>query len=221
MASTYSFSDLLTYVGQGYPRLQQDAAGALLCDMVHSTIWAAADWRISLVPMEPFYLVALTQDYVAPYVNIPSNFLGLRTATLVYNGTEPASTYPPMKVLRYLPKTYAQSRPDSISWQSDINGFRIHPRCPSGIGVMDYQIECVYKKNPTKITTNTLETAIPFDDQYFGVYVEGMKYYLKPAVQQTPQDKMNFMQAIHDMASQEAFNLGEQPLSPAEPLVGW
>lgn len=221
MARTYTYSNLLTYVGASYPRLQQDAAGALLCDMTNSYIWAAADWRVSLVPMEPFYLVANQQDYISPYVEIPTDFLGLRTATLVYNGTEPATTYPPLKVLRYLPKTYAMTRPDSISWQSDINGFRVYPRVPSGIGVMDYQIECVYKKNPTKVTSLTLETALPFDDQYFGCYVEGLKYYLKPAVQQTDQDLMRFHNAIQEMASAEAVNLGDQSISPSEPLVGW
>lgn len=221
MASTYTWADALTYVGQSFPRLQQDAAGALLCDMVNSFIWAKADWRFSLVQMAPFYLVATQQDYVAPYVAIPSDFLGLRSALLVYNATEPATTYPPLKVLRYLDKTYVMSRPTSISYEAEISGFRIYPRCPSGIGVMDYQIEVKYKKNPTKVTTATLGSTMPYDDQYFGTVVEGLKYFLKPAAQQSDQDLARFLGAIELMAAHEAVNLGDQPISPAEPLVGW
>lgn len=221
MASTYKWSDLLTYVSQSYPRLQSDASGALVCDMVHSFVWGKADWRISLVQMAPFYLVATQQDYVAPYVAVPSDFLGLRSALLVYNGTEPATTYPPLKILRYLDKTYAMSRPTSISYEAELSGFRIYPRCPSGIGVMDYQIEAKYKKNPTKVTTATLESAMPFDDQYFPIYVEGLKYFLKPTAQQSDADLSRFLGAIEVMAAHEAVNLGDQPLSPNEPLVGW
>ncbi len=221
MARTYKWSDLLTYVSQSFPRLQSDAAGALICDMVNSFIWNRADWRVSLVQMPPFYLVALQQDYVAPYVTIPSDFLGLRQALLVYNGTEPATVYPKLDVMRYLDKTYAQSRTTSISYEAEISGFRIWPRCPSGIGVMDYQIEAKYKKLPTKVTTATLESPLPFDDIYFQVYVEGMKYFLKPVAQQTDQDLARFLGAIDVMAAREAVNLGEQPLAPADPLVGW
>ncbi len=208
-------------MSQSFPRLQADAAGALICDMTNSFIWNRADWRVSLVQMPPFYLVALQQDYVAPYVTIPSDFLGLRQALLVYNGTEPATTYPALDVKRYLDKTYAQSRTTSISYEAEISGFRIWPRCPSGIGVMDYQIEAKYKKLPTKITAATLEATIPFDDIYFQTYVEGMKYFLKPAAQQNDQDLARFIGSIDVMAAREAVNLGEVSLAPAEPLVGW
>ncbi len=221
MANTYTWSDLITYVGASNPRLQADAAGALICDLVNSFIWDKADWRVSLKTMPPFYLVALTQDYVAPTTVVPTDFLGLRSALLVYNGTEPATTYPPLKVLRYLQKTYAQGRTQSISYESELQGFRIFPRCPSGIGVMDYQIECTYKCLPTKVTTATLMNTLPFDDVYFGTYVEGMKYFLKPASQQSDQDLFRFLEAIERMAEHEAINLGSQDISPAEPLVGW
>ncbi len=221
MASTYSWSDLITFVGQSFPRLQADAAGALICDLMQSAIWDKADWRFALKTMPPFYLVGIQQDYVAPSVVVPTDFLGLRSALLVYNGTEPATTYPPLKVLRYLQKTYAQGRTQSISYESELGGFRIFPRCPSGIGVMDYQIECTYKKNPVKVTTATLMNTMPWDDQYMGVAVEGMKYFLKPSAQQTDADLQRFLAAIEGMAEHEAINLGDQPISPAEPLVGW
>lgn len=221
MAKTYTWADLISYASQSYPRLIADSNGAMICDMVNSKIWSMADWRVSLVTMPPFYLVALNQDYAAPTVVVPSDFLGLRSALLIYNGTEPATVYPPLTVMRYLDKTYIQGRTKDISYQSDIGGFRIFPRCPSGIGVMDYQIECTYKKIPTRVTAATLMSTLPFEDQYFNVFLEGMKFYLKPVSQQNPQDYQNFMMSISAMAAAEAVNLGEQPIAPKEPLVSW
>jgi hypothetical protein len=218
---SYTYSDLITYMTQSFPRLQADAAGALVVDMVQSYIWDKYDWRVALKQLPPFFLVGITQDYVAPYVTIPSDFLGLRMALLVYNGTEPPTTYPPLRVMRYLQKTYAQARTTAISYEAELNGFRIFPRCPSGIGVMDYQIECTYKTNPPKVTSATLMNTLPFDDQYFPVFVEGMKYFLKPAIQQTDADLQRFLAAIDMMAAHEAINLGDQPIAPSEPLVGY
>jgi len=86
---------------------------------------------------------------------------------------------------------------------------------------MDYQLECKYKKTPTKVTNATLMSVLPFDDAYFQAFVHGMKYFLKPAAQQSDQDLMRFQAEIDKMKAFEAVNLGEQPLSPAEPLVGW
>jgi hypothetical protein len=227
MASTYRWTDMISVVGQSNPRLTTDAHGAILCDLVHSCIWGRADWRIALAKVPPFYLIPLQQDYVAPYISMPTDFLGLRSGTLTFNGTEPPSTYPPLMVDRYLLLTYAQSRPTSISYESTTGGLRIYPRPPSGIGAMDYQIECSYKKNPTKVTAATLaNSGPPFDDQYFHVYVEGLKYFAKPAAQQRPEELVNFIGLIDMMIAHEAVNLGEQNLSPRESLVsdsmgGW
>jgi hypothetical protein len=211
----------VTYVGQSYPRLQADAAGALLCDMVNSFIWSKADWRVSLETMTPFYLVSQQQDYTAPALTLPTDFLGLRSAILISNLNDPPIIYPPLHIKRFLQKTTVQSRPTSISYEAAIQGFRVFPRSPSAIGVMDYQIECTYKKNPVKVTVSTLMNTLPFDDQYFPVYVEGMKYFLKPPAAQSDADLMRFLASIETMAAHEAVNLGTSDLAPAEPLVNW
>lgn len=227
MASTYRWSDLLNFVAQSNPRLTADSNGAMICDLVNSTVWGRADWRVSLVTMKPFYLIPLQQDYVAPYISMPTDFLGLRSATLTFNSNEPPTTYPPMMIDRYLTLTYAQSRPTSICYQQTTGGLRIFPKPPSGIGPMDYQIECTYKKNPTKVTAaNLSSTGPPFDDQYIHVFIEGIKYFIKPTSQQKPEDLVNFIGLIDVMLSHENTNLGDQGLSPREPLVsdglgGW
>lgn len=228
MSSTYTWSTLISYVSQSHPRLTADANGALLCDLVQSFVWGRADWRVSLVKLSPFYLIPLMQDYANPYINMPSDFLGLRAGTLTYNANEPPSTYPPLMVDRYLSLTNGQSRPTSISYEPTITvagvtvgGIRIYPRPPSGIGPMDYQIECTYKKNPPKITTDTLLTPIPWDDQYFNVMAEGMRYFIKPVSQQDDRDLSRLISMADIMASHENVNLGEQNVHPREALVDW
>jgi len=220
MASSYRWQDLLNFVAQSSPRLIADANGAMLCDLVNSAVWGRADWRVSLKKLPPFYLIPLQQDYVSPYIAMPTDFLGLRSGTLTMNATEPPSTYPPLDVDRYLLLTYAQSRPTAISYEQTTGGLRVFPRPPSGIGPMDYQIECNYKTNPTKVTAANLASTGPaFDDQYANVFIEGLKYWAKPASQQRPEELANFIGMVDVMASHEALNLGEQPIHPREPLV--
>lgn len=219
--NSYRWSDVLNYVGQSNPRLTTDANGALIMDLVNSFIWGRADWRISLKKIAPFYMVPLQQDYVAPYINMPNDFLGLRSATLTYNECEPPTTYPPLMIDRYLSLTYAQTRPTSISYEQTTGGLRLYPRPPSGIGPMSYQVECTYKTNPVKVTSANLFGAMPFDDQYFNVFAEGCKYFCKPASMQSDQDLNRLIGMVDIMAAHEAINLGDMPLSPREPLVGW
>lgn len=222
MASSYRWVDLINYVAQSSPRLVADANAALLCDMVNSFIWAKADWRISLAKIPPFFVVPLQQDYVSPYISMPTDFLGLRAGTLTYNGTEPPLTYPPLMIDRYLSLTYSQGRIESLSYEASTGGIRVYPRPVSGIGPMDWQVECTYKKNPAKVTAATLASlGPPFDDQYFNTYVEGLKYWIKPASQQKQEDMANFIGMIDVMAAHEAVNTGDQPLSPRTPLVSW
>jgi len=226
MAQTYKWSDLIGFVTQSNPRLQMDAAGAIVCDCVSSFIWSRADWRISLKKLPPFFLVPLVQDYVTPYINMPTDFLGLRSATLTYNATEPPSTFPPLMVDRYLSLTSAQGRTTNISYESTTGGLRVYPRPPSGgFGPMDWQVEATYKTNPPKVTVDKLaNTVIPWDDQYFHVLSEGLRYFIKPSSQQSDQDLTRFIAMIDNMASEENVNLGDMSLHPEHPLVeeyGW
>lgn len=216
--SAYQFLDLLNYVSQDFPRLQADGYGAMMLDQCQSMIWNSADWRVALSKLAPFYVVPLEQDYIAPLIAIPTDFLGLRTADLVYNGTEPPYRYPPMTVDRWLPLTPFQGMPTAISYEPTVSGFRLHPRPPSGVGPMDYQIEATYKKRPTKVTANTLTTALPFDDVYFSVWVAGLRAIMK----KSPEELTAFMRGpLADMRAAEAINLGEQPIAPAQALVFW
>lgn len=217
MARTYTYTDLLALVGSRFPRLLSDNGAAPLLDVVNSTIWNSADWRVSLAKAAPFYLAPLEQEYGAPNVSIPADFLGLRTADLVNNTTEPALRFPPMTIAKWLPITHQQDRPNAISYEPTTSAWRIHPRPPSGIGAMDWQIEATYKKLPVKVTSVTLNGTLPHDDIYLYVYLDGVTWIMS----KTPQDRAAFDASIRRMADEEAVNLGQQFLAPANPLVGW
>lgn len=217
MAATYTWQDAINVVAARNPRLIEGNTGVLIADQAASEIWNFADWRWSLAKVAPFFMVPAIQDYVTPYISIPTDFLGLRSADLVYNGTEPATRYPPLTIDRFLPITYVMTRPTAISFEATTSGFRLHPRPPSGIGPMDYQIECTYKKLPVKITAASLTGVLPFADTYFSVAVAAVRAFYT----EKREDKEELKVRLADMASEETVNLGEQPLSPREPLVGY
>lgn len=225
MASTYSYADVVNYVGHEFPKLMMDSFGPMLVDQANSIIWNAEDWRISLGTISPFFLVPEQQDYGAPDVVIPSDFYGLRAADLVYNATKPAMRYPPMEIKRYLNVTNWEGRPAEISYEAQVGKFRVNPRPSSAFGASKWQIECVYKKNPTRISATSLQSSkIPFDDKYFNVFIEALRYVsmshakdYKGAMEQ--QQVMNYW--IAKMASEEAINLGNQTIAPSQPLAYW
>lgn len=216
MAGTYSWQDALNFTAQKQQRITEGGAGVLIADQANAAIWNVADWRWSLKKGTPFFMIPSVQDYVSPYISFPADFLGLRSADLVYNGTEPATRWPPLTIDRYLPLTYAMARPTAMSYEATTGGFRLHPRPPNGIGPMDYQIEWTYKTLPGKVTGATLaSSALPFADTYFDVAVAA----IRAVYTESERDVAEFARKVSNMASFEAINLGEQPLSPREPLV--
>lgn len=226
MGNTYTWQDGVNLVGQTYPRLMSVQNGAMIVDQTQSFIWGYADWRFSLVPMSPFFLVPGQQDYGPPNVPIPTDFLGIRKADLVYNITQPPFHYPPLVVDRVLYPTAWQGRPEAICWEPTTSVFRVFPRIPLGIGPTDYQIELTYKKLPVKVSASTMGQTMPWDDIYFGVYCEGLRWqYLQSQPGVPLNDKQAqyvvFMQQLDHMAANESLNLGNDGEHPNEAWADW
>lgn len=226
MASTYTYADVLDFVGQGSPRLQQNSFGAMMMDQVNSYVWNWQDWRISLVKLLPFFLVPGQQDYGAPNAPIPSDFLGLRKAELIYTLTQPPFHYPPLHIDRVLYSTAWQGRAEAFSYEPSIGKWRVYPRVPLGIGPTDWQIEVVYKKLPTKVTTaNMAQLTLPWDDIYFSVFETGLRWKLAETSGASADDIQKrfvlFRAELDRMAANEAVNLGDEGLSPSEPFADW
>ncbi len=227
MASTYSYTDVADMVAQGMPSLARQGNIAMLLDATNSWIWNFQDWRQSLVKLQPWFLAPGQQDYKAPNAPIPSDFLGLRKAELVYTLTQPPFHYPPLDCDRVLYATAWQGRPEAICYEPSIQAWRMFPRVPLGIGPTDYQVEIVYKKLPTKVTAANMGVlTLPWEDSYLPVFETGLRWR---AMASTPGASRNDVQALYGeflrelnrMAANEAVNLGDESLHPDQGWADW
>lgn len=231
MALTYTYADLLSMI-KTYPKAVEDHFAPIVCNLATSLIWHAFDWRASLVALPPFYLVPGEQDHYLPPAIIPSNFHGLRKVELCQYTSGGVNKHE-LVPLKDLQLTHIKRIPSAISYEASISGFRLHPRVPENMGPPHWFIEGTYKSRPTKITNTTLNTLLPFDDQYLYVWIDTMQWaYDKvsrspnagqvqmngPQVLYTGQ-LANAMASISAMAENEGFNDGDAQISPGTSLT--
>ena len=220
MAYTFTYADVLNFIRQAVPSTTEDQKAAMLCNIATDFIWDAFDWRETIEEFPPFWLYAYGQDYGAPTVAVPSDFLGLREAWLTDMSSTPPAKWP-MKIMRFLLPTHALQLPSDIAYEPSVNAFRLWPRVPSGLGPARFKIDGTYKKKPTLLTAgNYLSTTLPFDDKYFPVWVEVMKWAAwNSSSDPRSVDQLNkAVAAVRKMASDEGFNLGDTVLAPSQPL---
>ena len=91
MAQTYYISEALTLAGAQLNRKLEDNYGAYIANVAQAKIWNKYDWRESLSPLPPFYLIPAEQEYGAPATIIPTDFHGLREAYLARLSGEPVT----------------------------------------------------------------------------------------------------------------------------------
>lgn len=226
---TLRYSDILSIVSKGTPRVAEAEFSSVASNLATNLIWYAFDWRESLEELPPFYLIPGVQDYGTPFTVIPQNFHGLRKAFL---GRLNYVKYPQMAVAKDLEKTHIQGIPTAISYEASLDAFRVHP-IPNNLSAPTWWIEGTYKKRPSAITNSTLNTLLPFDDMYLNVWVEALRwamYHLLGsekagvAVYQNGQlvstgQLGTAMAAIEKMASTEGLEQGDVFLHPENALV--
>lgn len=231
MAATYTYNDLLSMV-KTFPRDQQNNLAPVLCNLATNLIWHAYDWRESISVLPPFYLIPGEQDHRLPPIIVPTNFHGFRKTDLA-RYTSGAIAKSPLEPIKDLALTHIQAPPTAISYEKSFEGFRLHPRVPFNIGSPTWFVEGTYKARPTKITNTTMDSTLPFDDQYLNVWVEALQWaYLKMSNSPSaglaqingPQTVFsgqlaNAMAAIDVMAANEGLNDSDAQIAPSSPLV--
>jgi len=233
MALTHTYADALNFLQPQIPAVTQDQKAATICNIGTNLIWNAADWRETIEVLPPFWLSPWVQDYGAPLVVVPSDFLGLRTAVLTDLSSIPPAKYP-LRVMRFLEPTHMKTLPHAISYEPSVNSFRVFPRTPGGLGASRWKIDGTYKKRPALVTaTNYTSTALPFDDLYFQVWLEVLRWAGFSAVGDQragaavvrPNGSVQYsgqlataMAFINGMAANEGFNLGDTSVAPSEGL---
>lgn len=229
MAHTYTYGDVLNMIASSSLRSTEDDKAAHIANLALNKIWKRYDWPESVAALPPFSLTPGEQDHGAPAVAVPDDFSGLRTATFIQLGGIPAMRTPLKRIVRSLKLTNICGIPEAISYEGWVDGFRLFPRVPQGIASPTWMIDGVYKKNPTKVTSDAIHsTLLPFDDRYLEAWIEVMRWAAW-SLQGNPQagevvnanKQSSFtgqlakaMSAIDMMAADMGLNMGDSVVEP-------
>lgn len=174
MASTYSPQDAITLVQNFVHGVPVTAVQSNLCDMINSMIWIHYPWPWTIASLTPIPLVAGTQDYTPSNTDILRP-LKMRTARTDITPNE----FRELDLLANLAPdrtwTGGLDTLRAVGWYPSLNFFRYDVTVNIGVG-QTMQLQGEYQKRPTKITDATLATPFVFPDQYFHVFVEGLKW---------------------------------------------
>lgn len=196
MPSNNRFMDAIAAAAGATPGLDSFRQ-AMACNLALGRIWRAYDWRESIAELPPFNLVPGRQDYGAPWVYVPDDFLGLRKAYHWNYSSGSAGARPTeMNVVRDLASAQVTSLgapmriDESICYHEPLQCFRILPVPASNMAAPYHVVDGKYKTVPkvtlasdntvvNRITASNIANAIlPFDDLYFEVWVQAVKWAL-------------------------------------------
>lgn len=172
---TYSSTDAITLVQKFAHGIPLDTTlQAQVCDIVNSMMWTFYPWPWSISSFTPITLINGQQDYTV----VDSNVLRPLVVRLVRTDISPVE-YRELDLLANLPveltRTGGLDTITSAGYFGSGPFIRLlYAAAVSGTQVL--QIQGLYQQYPTKITSGTLGTALPFPDTYFDVFVEGVKW---------------------------------------------
>lgn len=218
MASTMTAGQAVSIVGLKYPKLLTESFAARFADEVQAFIWYRYPWRGSLSELPPFHLVKEEPDYGPPLLAVPGDFYGLHRAWV--RSSTGQRVEPELLVKPEVSISSSTGLPTAIAYHSERLSFRVHPR-PS-VSAPDWWIEGTYKKLPTKITNENLNSyVLPWDDIYFQIFRRGLEWKVKDELIGTPDGTAAFAifrSMVDDMAAAEGLHSGVVTVAPAEGL---
>jgi len=130
-----------------------------------------------LADFPPFYLTPGEPFHLDPDIDIPTDYWYLDKAwiDILYGGDTID-----LDIYKTLTPSGYEGQPAAISYDQSRNGFIISPTPSEGFDAPNYVVRARYKKKPTQYTSTTLnQTALPFDDQHFHLFVQALRvaYY--------------------------------------------
>lgn len=213
--STFTFGDALIRVGG--PRLLQERESMYAVNAALYDMWGVADWRETIGLLLPFYLYPAEQFFGRPDVCIPSDFHGLKEVYAINLLSDTVNRWR-LNIVQNIEVTHYRDWPQAICFDPGTQMFKIHPRTPDGLGAGNYVIDGTYKKRPPKILADNFNTVLPWDDMYFDVYTACLAYHMAKG----PQKKdlyVEYQNLLNWMMDAESLQLGDETLSPSDPLV--
>lgn len=233
MARTLRYSDILEVVTLTLPKDVAAQYVSVAANLATNLIWYAYDWRESLEPLRPFYLIPGEQDFKTQFSVLPADFHSLRKCQLCRYSNGTLFKWD-MDVTKDLLLTHIKGTPRSIAYEPTTASFRLFPRVSDSLGCPEWFIEGTYKKRPAAITNATIETFLPFDDMYQNVWIEVLRWAFlsaagSPAAGEVQMNGSQIvytgqlgkaMAAVEGMAQSEGSQDGDPHIAPSEPLVG-
>jgi len=235
MAKTITFGQALDLIRSHVSPKYEDGFAASICNIATAKAWEVYDFRETLADLPPFYPTPGGQYHGAPAVVIPSDFMGLREAYLVYLASNPPR-YQPLPIVKFLKDTGVESIPRDICYDPKLCSFKLFPRVTQSVGAPQWIVTGTYKRKPPRVTAENYNTTLlPFDDMYLYNFLEVMKWAAfnlsgDPRAGEIAADKngnyratgqcAKAIAALADMAANEGLELGDPAIAPAEGLVG-
>ena len=240
MATTWTFQDAWLAAQNSYNVSSAEQIQVFATNTAVNELWMGYDWRGTVLPLDPFWVVPGEQDYGKPLVTVPSNFFGIREAYLTEVGSNNLYRHP-LLVQENIEKTGFMDFPKRICYKSSIGdygtspevsttcgiqsgngGFRVWP-CPSyGMASPLYLIEGTYKARPPKIQRADMGNLLFWDDIYFDAVVDCIRWAaLKNSgrVDESIKQYAVFKDTIQKAMNGENRELGEPSVHPTEALT--
>ncbi len=142
----------------------------IAADIINSTIWNAYPWRWAQKSMTAIPLVDGTQDYTFA----PTDYMRTVAMRLTMTNTTPDVSCELTVVRNLAPdltKAGFRGGLTQIAYQPAITKLRLSSAAAVPTG-QTIQIDGEYQFQPAKITT--IGATLPFPDQYFGVFCDGL-----------------------------------------------
>lgn len=233
MASTYAPADAVALCQSFIHGVPVTAVQANCCDMVNSLIWNYYPWGWSVASLTPITCSDGVQDYTPTNTNIlrPLKMRIVRTDVTPNEFRELAA------LANLSPELSRKAGIDTMKaygWFPSQSFFRFDVAVSVGTG-QTIQLQGEYQKTPTKITDANLTTPFAFDDRYYDVFVEGLKWKLYQLTddqragglsavknggftKQYTGQYANFMYALNEMARTEDLSSGDEFMWPENPM---
>lgn len=178
MASTYTPTIAIALARKFIRDAPVTSIDSQLCDIVHSILWTYYPWKWAQKALTALTGVDGTQDYTIDAAD--TDFWKLLRVRIVQTNTTPDIFHDDIKIREWLSPDLTTTGMYGIHSAAQYQvSSTIKIRLNAALSVTGsdtYQIQGEYWKNPVLITDATLSTAFVFDDRFFPVFMEGLKW---------------------------------------------
>lgn len=178
MASTYTPTIALALARKFIRDAPMTSMDSQLVDIVHSIIWTYYPWKWAQKALTAITGVDSTQDYSIDAAD--TDFWKLLRVRIVQTNTTPDIFHDDIKIREWLSPDLTPCGMYGITSAAQYQvsttvKIRLSQALAVGTGET-FQLQGEYWKNPVLITDATLSTAFVFDDRFFPVFMEGLKW---------------------------------------------